>query len=152
MNLIKGMHHAALRCCGKAEMDAVITFYCNVLGMKRLRSWGKDTEAGAMLDTGSGVIELFANAEPGRKPGQVDHIALATDKVDDCMAAAAKANYNRIRKTKNFRLDREKCIGCGLCARQCPPRCHCHAGRKAKVGQGKMYPVSRMLPSLSGGD
>lgn len=36
------------------------------------------------------------------------------------MAAAAKANYNRIRKTKNFRLDREKCIGCGLCARQCP--------------------------------
>ena len=26
-------------------------------------------EAGAMLDTGSGVIELFANAEPGRKPG-----------------------------------------------------------------------------------
>lgn len=90
MNLIKGMHHAALRCCGKAEMDAVITFYCNVLGMKRLRSWGEDTEAGAMLDTGSGVIELFANAEPGRKPGQVDHIALATDKVDDCMAACAK--------------------------------------------------------------
>ena len=84
------MHHAALRCFGKAEMDAVITFYCNVLGMKRLRSWGKDTEAGAMLDTGSGVIELFANAEPGRKPGQVDHIALATDKVDDCMAVCAK--------------------------------------------------------------
>ena len=29
-------------------------------------------EAGAMLDTGNGVIELFANAEPGRRPGQVD--------------------------------------------------------------------------------
>lgn len=25
-----------------------------------------------MLDTGNGVIELFANAEPGRRPGQVD--------------------------------------------------------------------------------
>ena len=47
-------------------------------------------EAGAMLDMGNGVIELFANAEPGRKPGQVDHIALATDKVDDCMAVCAK--------------------------------------------------------------
>ena len=79
MSLIKGLHHAALRCCGKAEMDCVIEFYCNVLGMKRLR--------GAMLDTGSGVIELFANAEPGRRPGQVDHIALYTDKVDECVAA-----------------------------------------------------------------
>ncbi len=35
-------------------------------------------------------------------------------------AAAAKANYNRIRKTKRFKLDSSKCIGCGLCARQCP--------------------------------
>ena len=37
MSLIKGLHHAALRCCGKAEMDSVIEFYCRVLGMKRLR-------------------------------------------------------------------------------------------------------------------
>ena len=34
MSLIKGLHHAALRCCGKAEMDSVIEFYCRVLGMK----------------------------------------------------------------------------------------------------------------------
>ena len=71
-------------------MDAVIAFYCDVLGMNILRSWGDGVEAGAMLDTGNGVIELFANAEPGRRPGQVDHIALATDKVDECMAACAK--------------------------------------------------------------
>ena len=67
MSLLKGLHHAALRCCGKAEMDDVITFYCDVLGMKRLRSWGEGVEAGAMLDTGSGVIELFANAERGKE-------------------------------------------------------------------------------------
>ena len=90
MSLIKGLHHAALRCCGKAEMDCVIEFYCNVLGMKRLRSWGEGVEAGAMLDTGNGVIELFANAEPGRRPGQVDHIALYTDKVDECVAVCAE--------------------------------------------------------------
>ncbi|MCR5758715.1 MAG: VOC family protein [Selenomonas sp.] len=90
MSLLKGLHHAALRCCGKEEMERVITFYCDVLGMKRLRSWGEGTSAGSMLDTGNGVIELFADAEPGRKPGQVDHIALATDKVDECMAACVK--------------------------------------------------------------
>lgn len=71
-------------------MDAVLAFYCDVLGMNILRSWDDGVEAGAMLDTGNGVIELFANAEPGRRPGQVDHIALATDKVDECMAACAK--------------------------------------------------------------
>lgn len=90
MCLINGLHHAALRCCGKAEMDSVIEFYCDVLGMKHLRSWGEGDQAGSMLDTGNGVIELFANAEPGRRPGQVDHIALATDKVDECMAACAR--------------------------------------------------------------
>jgi glyoxylase I family protein len=90
MSLIKGLHHAALRCCGKAEMDRVIEFYCRVLGMKRLRTWGEGNQAGSMLDTGNGVIELFADAEPGRRPGQVDHIALATDKVDECVAACVK--------------------------------------------------------------
>lgn len=70
---------------------------------KRLRSWGEDTEAGAMLDTGSGVIKLFANAEPGRKPGQVDHIALATDQVDECMAACAKEGLKIIMPPKRYR-------------------------------------------------
>ena len=102
MSLLKGLHHAALRCCGKAEMDDVITFYCDVLGMKRLRSCGEGVEAGAMLDTGSGVIELFANAEPGRKPGQVDHIALATDQVDECMAACAKEGLKIIMPPKDI--------------------------------------------------
>ena len=35
-------------------------------------------------------------------------------------AMAAKANYNRIRKTKLFSVDKNKCVGCRLCARQCP--------------------------------
>ena len=42
------------------------------------------------------------------------------DQMSSIVAAAAKMNYNRIRKTKNFQLDKGKCIGCGLCAKQCP--------------------------------
>ena len=102
MSLIKGLHHAVLRCCGKAEMDAVIAFYCDVLGMNILRSWGDGVEAGAMLDTGNGVIELFANAEPGRRPGQVDHIALATDKVDECTAACAEEGLRVIMEPQDI--------------------------------------------------
>ncbi len=42
------------------------------------------------------------------------------DQMSTAMAAAAKANYNRIRKTSLFQLDTNKCIGCGLCSKQCP--------------------------------
>lgn len=42
------------------------------------------------------------------------------DQMSPMMAASAKANYNRIRKTSLFELDINKCIGCGLCERQCP--------------------------------
>lgn len=85
MQLIKGLHHAAIRCVGFEEMQKTADFYCNVLGMKPVRSWGSGTHAIKMIDTGSGLLELFADAEPGRRPGQVDHIALATDDVDACV-------------------------------------------------------------------
>ena len=65
MRLLKGLHHAAVRCCGKTEMDSVIAFYCDKLGMEKVRRWGDGADAGAMLDTGLGIVELFANAEPG---------------------------------------------------------------------------------------
>ena len=39
------------------------------------------------------------------------------------LSTAAKANYNRISKTKLFSVDKNKCVGCELCARhfhRCP--------------------------------
>lgn len=87
MSLIKGIHHTALRCVGEGEMNRTASFYCDILGMRRVRSWGNGRYAVCMIDTGSGLLELFADAEPGRRPGQVDHIALATDDVDACVAA-----------------------------------------------------------------
>lgn len=89
--LIKGTHHTAIRCCGEAEFKEAIAFYTDVLGLRVLRTWGEGTKSGAMIDTGNGIIEMFADAEPGRKIGIVDHIALATDDVDGCIAAVRAA-------------------------------------------------------------
>jgi hypothetical protein len=54
--------------------------------MRPVRNWGSRRYSACMIDTGNGLLELFADAELGRRPGQVDHIALDTDDVDACVA------------------------------------------------------------------
>ena len=85
--LITGTHHTAIRCCGTAQFTEALAFYRDVLGLPVLRTWGEGAGSGAMLDTGCGIIEMFADAEPGRGTGIVEHIALATDDVDACIEA-----------------------------------------------------------------
>jgi glyoxylase I family protein len=93
MSLIKGIHHIALKCCGAAEFEKTTAFYREVLGLPVARTWGEGTAAGMMLDTGSGIIEIFADGE-GRLPqGAVRHFALLTDDVDACVEAVRKAGY-----------------------------------------------------------
>lgn len=91
--LITGIHHAALRCCGEEAMNKAVAFYTDVLGLTVKRRWGSGTESGCMVDAGNGLIEFFADAEPGRKVGPVDHFALATDQVDACVEAVRKAGF-----------------------------------------------------------
>ncbi len=93
MSLITGMHHTALRCCGEEEMNRAIAFYCDVLGLKLLRRWGKGADAGCMVSTGNSIIEMFGDAQPGRTDGHVDHIALATADVDACIEAVRAAGF-----------------------------------------------------------
>lgn len=91
--LITGMHHTALRCCGTEEMERAIAFYCDVLGLSILRRWGEGSGSGCMIDTGDRPIEMFADAEPGRKAGIVDHIALSTDDVDAVVQKVREAGF-----------------------------------------------------------
>jgi len=93
MSMIKGFHHAALRCAGVEEMKRAIAFYRDILGLKMLRTWGEGAGSGCMLDTGDRIIEIFADAEPGRTMGQIEHIALTTDDVDACIEAVRKNGY-----------------------------------------------------------
>ena len=91
-SLISGIHHVALKCNGTAEFEKTLHFYQNVLGLEPVRSWGEGENAGAMLSTGDGLLEIFAS---GKKlpQGAIRHFALRTERVDDCVAAVRAAGY-----------------------------------------------------------
>ena len=91
-SLICGIHHVALKCDGTAEFEKTLHFYQDVLGLEPVRSWGEGENAGAMLSTGDGLLEIFAS---GKKlpQGAIRHFALRTERVDDCTAAVRAAGY-----------------------------------------------------------
>lgn len=89
MALINGVHHIALKCAGKEEFEKTVRFYQEVLQMSVVRSW----EGGIMLDTGSGLMEIFDNAEGALPQGAIRHFALATGDVDTCLARVREAGY-----------------------------------------------------------
>ena len=91
-SLICGIHHVALKCDGTAEFEKTLHFYQNVLGLEPVRSWGEGENAGAMLSTGDGLLDIFAS---GKKlpQGAIRHFALRTERVDDCIAAVRAAGY-----------------------------------------------------------
>ena len=92
MSVIKGMNHVALNCHGKEEMDAVLDFYCNTLGFTETSHCYVDGLGHmAMIDTGTGTIELWDNAEKERGDGVFGHLALTVDDADKAVAIFRKA-------------------------------------------------------------
>ena len=94
MSLIKGIHHAALKCADLEKFQETVHFYRDVLGLPVLRRWGNEEKAGIMFDTGDGLIEIFASGSASCTTGSVNHFALATDDADACIAAVRQAGYS----------------------------------------------------------
>lgn len=95
MSLIKGVHHIALKCKGTEAFKKALHFYCDLLGMPVVRSWGEGDSAGTMLAIGGGsMMELFASGEDEPGQGAIRHFALATDDVDACAKVCADAGYD----------------------------------------------------------
>ena len=93
MSWVKGIHHIALKCCGAEEFEKTVGFYRDILGLPVARTWGKGKYAGVMLDTGSGIIEIFADGEERLPQGAVRHFALLTDDVAGCVETVRAAGY-----------------------------------------------------------
>lgn len=91
--IISGIHHVAIKAKGLDKFNELIKFYSEILGMPLIRKFGEIDAPIGMIDTGAGILELFANAETDMPTGVLQHIALATPSVDDCIAAVRSHGY-----------------------------------------------------------
>ena len=92
MAMISGVHHIALKACGEEEFKKTVDFYQNVLHMPLIRSW-EGEEAGVMLDTGAGLMEIFMNGEDHPGQGAIRHMAFDVEDTDACVEAVRAAGY-----------------------------------------------------------
>lgn len=92
-SLVQGIHHVALKCENEAMFEKTVEFYTRVLGLPVLRSWGTGERRGIMLNTGCGILEIFAAGRVSDTTGTVNHLAFAAVDVDSCIAAVHEAGY-----------------------------------------------------------
>ena len=90
---VRGFHHVALKCNGLEAFEKTIAFYHDILKLPIARTWGEGNESAAMLDTGAGLLELFANAENEPGQGAIRHMAFDVTDTDACVEAVRKAGY-----------------------------------------------------------
>lgn len=84
MSLIKGIHHVSMKCSSTEEYEKTIDFYKNILGIPVAREW----QAGIMLDTGNGIVEIFNDG----------------DDVDACVEAVKAAGYEVFIEPKDIEI------------------------------------------------
>ena len=89
---IHGIHHVALKYEGKTVFEKALSFYHDLLGLKILRRWGEGNASVALLDSGSGYLELFANSQ-GLSHGIINHIAFQVENVDEAIETVRTAGY-----------------------------------------------------------
>ena len=90
---ITGIHHIALKACGIESFNKTINFYHEILGLPVLRTWGEGEGTIAMLDTGAGILEIFANGTnlPAQDP--MNHLAFSVQDTDACVDLVRTAGY-----------------------------------------------------------
>ena len=96
--LIMGVHHVSLRCKDEAQFEETKHFYHNILGLPFKRTWGTGAAAGAMLDAGNCLIEIFAAGLVQGSTGSLNHLAFATNDPDACIETVRAAGYKITRE------------------------------------------------------
>ena len=102
MSKIKAIHHVAIKAKGLEEYKKTIEFYNGLLEMPIIREWGTEESPAAMVDTGAGLLEIFANGNEVPTEGALRHIAFETDNVDECIETVRKAGYEITMEPKDI--------------------------------------------------
>ena len=91
--LIQGVHHIALKPTAE-QYSSVVELYTKVLGMEVTKSWGDPNMPCLMASCGdNSCLEIIPEKEMSQKGGALNHLALATDKVDEAIARVREAGY-----------------------------------------------------------
>lgn len=90
--MIKGIHHVCLK-CNPSEVEKVKAFYQGLLELPVVRQWGEPELKGFMFDTGSGIVEVFTDAQEALPQGSIRHFSLETESVDECIRRVREAGY-----------------------------------------------------------
>ena len=92
--LIQGVHHIALKPTAE-QYSSVVELYTKVLGMEVTKSWGDPNMPCLMVSCGdNSCLEIIPEKEMSQKGGALNHLALATDKVDEAIARVREAGYD----------------------------------------------------------
>ena len=89
MSLIKGLHHISMKTCSEDEYRCARTFYVDLLGLSIV----KESDVCLLLDTGSGIVEIFRNGYQPLPQGNLRHFAFAVDDVVACAKLVEQAGY-----------------------------------------------------------
>lgn len=101
--MIKGIHHISMKCGTQTHFSRAKDFYLNILGLSLKREWPE----GIMIDTGSGLIEIFCNGNGSTTKGAIRHFALLTDDVDGLAQRIKSAGYEVFIEPNDIVIDSE---------------------------------------------
>lgn len=87
--MIQGLHHISMKTCNDAEYEQARRFYTKILGLSVL----KECKTCLLLDTGTGIVEIFRNGTEPMQQGVIRHFAFAVDNVDACIEKVRAAGY-----------------------------------------------------------
>lgn len=100
MSLIKGLHHISMKTCNDEEYRRARSFYVDLLGLRIV----KECEACLLLDTGSGIVEIFRNGVEPLGQGIIRHYAFAVDDVAACASLVEQAGYEVFVQPKSVNI------------------------------------------------
>ena len=102
--LIQGVHHIALKPTAE-QYSSVVELYTKVLGMEVTKSWGDPNMPCLMVSCGdNSCLEIIPEKEMSQKGGALNHLALATDKVDEAIARVREAGYENAIEPNDMEL------------------------------------------------